>query len=190
MNEEEKKLQIEEPAVQYGRISIEEYLAMDAAGKLKYEYIDGHAEAMAGASWAHNKMVASLIAQLHSELDKKGCHILPSDMRISTPARDGYFYPDLSIVCGPPDIENKNGETLLNPAVIIEVFSPGTAGFDKGRKVQYYQAIPGLLELILLNPTTGEMIVHYKEGGTWQSERMTSSQNEWRIRTLGLRTHI
>jgi Uma2 family endonuclease len=41
-------------------------------------------------------------------------------------------------------------DTLLNPTVIIEVLSPSTEGYDRGKKFQQYQRLRSLKEYLLI----------------------------------------
>jgi Uma2 family endonuclease len=59
-----------------------------------------------------------------------------------------YTYPDISVVCDPPQFEDD--DTLLNPTLIIEVLSPSTESNDRGRKFQYYRALESLREYVLI----------------------------------------
>ncbi|MXV73063.1 Uma2 family endonuclease [Candidatus Poribacteria bacterium] len=41
-------------------------------------------------------------------------------------------------------------DTLLNPTLVVEVFSPSTEVYDKGEKFRYYQELASLQEYILV----------------------------------------
>jgi Uma2 family endonuclease len=92
--------EVKEPAPKYNFISPEEYLEMERASDEKHEYCEGIVKAMSGASLKHNYIAANLYIEIGAFLKDKECKILPSDMRVSTPSRDTYVYPDASIVCG------------------------------------------------------------------------------------------
>lgn len=61
-----------------------------------------------------------------------------------------YTYPDIVIVCGPPQLEQP-GDTLLNPAVIIEVLSDSADAYDRGKKFDHYRAIESLSDYLLVS---------------------------------------
>ena len=61
-----------------------------------------------------------------------------------------YTYPDVSIVCGEPKFRDERRRTLLNPIVIVEVLSPSTEGYDRGRKFEYYKELESLAEYLLV----------------------------------------
>ena len=125
-------------------ITPEEYLRLERASQEKHEYFKGEIFAMTGATENHNIIAGSTFAALYSELRKKPCQIYPSDMRVRIPATGLYTYPDISVVCGTPEFEDDGLDTLLNPTVIIEVLSPSTEPYDRGKKFQHYRTIPTL----------------------------------------------
>jgi Uma2 family endonuclease len=61
-----------------------------------------------------------------------------------------YTYPDLSVVCGEPQLESDHGDVLLNPVVLIEVLSDSTEAYDRGKKFEHYRTIPSLKHYVLV----------------------------------------
>ena len=131
-------------------MTLEAYLAFERASADKHELWDGSAYAMMGASLAHNGLVRNLIVSLSEALNGRECEVFPSDLRVRIPGMERYLYPDLSVVCGPPQLEDEHGDNLLNPRVVIEVLSASTEAFDRGQKFEAYRAIPSLSEYVLV----------------------------------------
>jgi Uma2 family endonuclease len=134
----------------------EAYLAFERGAEHKHELWDGQVYAMGGASLAHNRIVANLVRHLGNGLDGSGCVALPSDIRVRIPIRDRYVYPDVTIVCGEPELEGE-ADVLLNPRTIIEVLSRSTAAFDRGDKFAGYRSILSLREVIFVNQEVREI---------------------------------
>jgi Uma2 family endonuclease len=134
-------------------ISPKEYLKQERASKEKNEYFDGKVTALAGASMAHNHIVANLLREIGSYLKGKSCKILPSDMRVTIPSGKAYMYPDVIVYCGQAELEDDRFDTLKNPAIIFEVLSPSTEQHDRGRKFSYYREIPSFREYVLIDST-------------------------------------
>ena len=131
--------------------SPQEYLARERLAKDKHEYYEGDVVALAGASLAHNRIVINLISEIGNYLKDKPCEILPSDIRVTIPSSKAYMYPDATIVCGVPEMEDAQFDTLRNPRVIFEVLSPSTAAHDRKKKFLFYQQIPSFQEYILID---------------------------------------
>lgn len=126
-----------------------EYLAFERASESKHEYIDGQIFAISGASRAHNLITVSVVAALYNQLRGKSCQVYAGDMRVKiSPNR--YTYSDLSLVCGEVKFADAEFDALLNPTLIIEVLSPSTEAYDRGKKFQYYRALASLQEYVLI----------------------------------------
>lgn len=71
-------------------------------------------------------------------------------MRVWIPAHRVYTYPDVVVACGEPQFEDTAVDTLLNPALIIEVLSDSTERYGRGKKFAYYRTLPSLGEYLLV----------------------------------------
>jgi len=71
-------------------------------------------------------------------------------MRISIPQTPHYTYADVVVVCGQTQLEDDFKDNLLNPIVIIEVLSPSTESYDRGKKFQHYRTLEALQEYLLI----------------------------------------
>ena len=127
-----------------------EYLDFERASEFKHEFIDGEVFAMTGASERHNLISVSTLAALYSQLRGGSCKVYPADMRLKVQASGLYTYPDISIVCGDAQFGDERLDTLLNPTVLIEILSPSTERYDRGRKFQDYRKLPSLREYVLI----------------------------------------
>jgi Uma2 family endonuclease len=143
--------EIKEPAVDYNKMkyTIEEYLEKERDSDIKHEYYRGEIFAMAGAGLPHNVISVNVLTSVKSSLKGKPCRPYGSDFRVHIPRNSLFTYPDISIVCGEPTIHDE--DNLLNPAVIIEILSPSTKSYDRGRKFSLYKEIPTLKEYILID---------------------------------------
>lgn len=132
-------------------VSTQDYLAFERAAETKHELWRGEVFAMAGASFAHNRIVANLLAGLRDALANGACVALPSDMKVHVPSRDGFVYPDASIVCGAPEFFDATADVLTNPSAAFEVLSDSTERFDRGAKFVGYRSISSLRECVLIS---------------------------------------
>jgi Uma2 family endonuclease len=71
-------------------------------------------------------------------------------MRVRIAATGLYTYPDVVVVCGQPRFEDEERDTLLNPTLIVEVLSPSTEDYDRGRRFAHYRSIPSLQVYLLV----------------------------------------
>ena len=128
----------------------EQYLEIERAAEYKSDYCDGEMFAMAGAGEAHNVLVGNLVADLHQQLRSRPCRVYSNDMRVRVHATGLYTYPDVVVVCGERRFLDDRRDTLLNPSLLIEVLSPSTEAYDRGRKFEHYRSIESLGEYLLV----------------------------------------
>lgn len=146
----------------------EEYLEYERASQERHEFVDGDVYSMTGASENHNLIVANVITILNLQLRSRPCRVYPSDMRVQISASYDFHYPDITILCGQPQFAGQKRDNLLNPTVIVEVLSPSTEQYDRGRKFQNYRTLESLREYILV-AQDAQRIEHYvrQEDGQW-----------------------
>ena len=61
-----------------------------------------------------------------------------------------YTYPDVMVACEPIEFADEQADTLLNPAIIIEVLSQSTRGYGRIGKFEHYRTLPSLSEYLLV----------------------------------------
>lgn len=150
-----------------------EYLLLEEQSAYKSQFYHGEILAMAGASRRHNLIEMNLAANLHAQLRKKPCEIYQNDMRVKV-SDDFYTYPDIVIVCGEPQFERKNGESLLNPTVLIEVLSKSTEQFDRGEKSRQYRSLSSLQEIVLISQDRAQIELWTRQAhGAWLITEIT-----------------
>ena len=132
-------------------LTSQEYLALEREAEYKSEFYKGEVFAFAGASERHNLIAANFLATIHRQLRSSPCRAYPSDMRITIPQTPHYTYADVVVVCGQPELDDDFKDNLLNPIVIVEVLSPSTERYDRGKKFESYQRIASLMEYVLVS---------------------------------------
>ncbi|MGL4420841.1 MAG: Uma2 family endonuclease [Gemmataceae bacterium] len=162
-------------AVQKQTYTPEEYLRRERTAAFKSEFLHGEIFAMAGTSYEHVCINENLSGLLWNSLRGSGCRSLSQDLRVKVTPTGLYTYPDLLILCGEPQFEDSQVDTLLNPSVIIEVLSPSTEGYDRGAKFHHYRTITSLKEYVLVSQTEMRLelytrqnddswLIHYSSG--------------------------
>lgn len=131
-------------------MTIPEYLELERTSDMKHEYFAGTIYAIVGGSVQHNLITGNTYASLHAQLRKRNCNVFPSDMRVKAVQTGLYTYPDITVVCGQRQFEDEREDTLVNPIVIIEVLSPSTESYGRGKTFQNYRTMLLLREYILI----------------------------------------
>lgn len=149
-------------------VSPAEYLRRERLAELRSEYHGGEIVAMSGTTRTHSRIVTNLVRSLDNQLLERPCNTYSNDMRVSVRGGERYYYPDIVVTCGQEVFEDGEQDTLVNPVVIMEVLSPSTERFDRGKKFHDYQTIPSLREYVLVSQSPRRLEVYRKQAdGTW-----------------------
>lgn len=148
-------------------LSEQEYLESERNSETKREYYQGEVFAMSGASHRHGIIVRNLASSLDGQLRKSGCSVITNDLKVRASQAPGYFYPDITIHCGPPEFADRHGDVLLNPVLIIEVLSPSTREYDRYFKMQCYRTIPSLRHYLLVAQDRHHIEQYQRQGDVW-----------------------
>ena len=132
-------------------LSYAEYLERERVAATKNEYYAGEIIAMAGGSRRHNSITGNIFAALYTKLTHASCRPFLSDQRIRISQLDLGTYPDLSVVCGELEGDMVDPEAITNPCVLVEVLSPSTESYDRGKKFDFYRQIDSLEEYVLVS---------------------------------------
>jgi Uma2 family endonuclease len=131
-------------------VSQDEYLKFERASEEKHEYYAGKIFDFPHANQYHNLITGCTAASLHFKLSTGPCEVYISRMRMKIRSTGLYTYSDICVVCSEPEFEDSEFDTLLNPTVIIEVYSPLTEAYDRGKKFQHYRQLESLEEYVLI----------------------------------------
>lgn len=195
-----------EPSVQPQLHTEEEYfaLAAQATGRLEFQplwhirpdgsvvfqtdrqgRVIGHIRAMAGGHDDHNAIAANLVRQLGNILVPKGCRVYGSDMKIHT--GDGMnTFPDAAVVCGPREYYLGRQDVITNPLVIVEVLSPSTEDYDRGRKFDHYQTIPSLADYLMVAQGEPRVWLYTRRPDGWHFEILTGLETSVTLPAVGV----
>jgi Uma2 family endonuclease len=123
---------------------------------------------MSGGSPKHSSICVNTLIELGLQLKRKPSQIFEANMKVGTAISSQFSYPDASVVCGEPKFHDKHQDALTNPNVIIEVLSPSTERFDRGKKFARYQRIDSFTDYILISQDEPR-VEHFarQANGTW-----------------------
>ena len=155
-----------------------QYLALERRAEFKSHYYRGEMFAMAGASREHNLIVGNLVREIGNALKDRRCEVYPSDMRVKVAATGLYTYPDATVVCGEPEFEDNQFDTLTNPMVLFEVLSASTELWDRSGKFRQYREIPSLREYVMITQDRAsvERYIRQADGG-WLLQEIQSIED-------------
>ena len=137
-------------------ITAAEFLAEAAQTNDRLEYADGEIiYNMAGASKEHENIVFNALFQLGLIFRvNPNVSIYPSNRFLYIGACNKFVLPDVMVVEGEEQIyteERQGFKPLLNPKIIIEVTSASTKDYDHSEKLECYQQIESVKQIVLVS---------------------------------------
>lgn len=157
--------------------------AQQAVGRL--EYVAGEVFAMATGSPRHGWLIARMNRVLGRLLGDDRCTTLASDIAVRAEQSDSFLVPDGSIVCGPPAFDSERA--LTNPSLLIEVLSPSSEAWDRGRKFLIYKRIPALTDYLLVWQELPRIEHLYRgDGDLWLHEVVEGMDAELKLPRQGI----
>ncbi len=169
------------------RLTPAEYLALDRAAAFRSEFFDGQMYAMSGASLPHSQINANVLAHLYAQLGDGPCQPLASDLRVALGAGE-YAYPDILIVCGPPQLIDDDFDILVNPLVILEILSSSTQKWDRGGRFAGYQRIASLRHSVLISQDAPSVErFDRRDHNTWLATTISAVDGVLIIEPMGIR---
>jgi Uma2 family endonuclease len=152
------------------RATYADYLAAEQGSERRHEFFDGVIVTLAGSSDEHNA-IASRFAGLFVTRLRRGCRSYTPDQRFWIAATTRGRYSDGSIICGKPEHPPHDAQATINPAVIVEVLSPSSAGDDDGDKRRDFQSLASLQAYVLAAQDARWVKVYRRtERGEWRAE--------------------
>jgi Uma2 family endonuclease len=165
----------------------EEYLRMEENSEEKHEYHEGEIYLMSGAKPRHNLVSFNISTRIGLGIEDKDCTGYTSDQLISNPKQEFFYYPDISVVCGEPELLPERDYVITNPILIVEVMSPSTARFDKGDKFDKYRTIPSLQSYVLIEQSKIQILNYRRVNDTdWYLEELNDISQTLKIPALDL----
>jgi Uma2 family endonuclease len=145
-----------------------EYLGFEASSNVKHEFLDGQIYAMAGGTPEHAALAAAAITLLGPQLRGGECRPYNSDLRVRTPT-GLTTYPDITVICGPRQLDATDPLAITNPALIVEVLSRSTEEYDSGDKFEHYKTFPSLREHVLVSHRERSVEVRSRGEDGWRT---------------------
>ena len=172
-------------AARITRYTPQQYIALERKADFKSEYDDGFITAMAGASPDHNTIAVNLAGEIRSQLRDRPCRVFVSDIRVLVSPTGLYTYPDVVALCGKLQFEDDKRDTLLNPTVIVEVLSPTTESYDRGRKFAQYRLLESLREYVMVAQDQVLVERYTRHGEEWLLTVLSDLDATLRLTSIG-----
>ncbi|MEL6656407.1 MAG: Uma2 family endonuclease [Bacteroidota bacterium] len=169
-------------------VSIAEYVAIEQAEDLRYEYHNGKIFAMAGGTVEHGLISGNVYGEIKFALRNKGsnCTVLNSEVKLHIEASNKFVYPDVMVVCNELERSSIEENAIINPVIIIEVLSESTESYDRGDKFFAYRQLPTLKEYILIDQYQAQIDIYERQSNLWKITRKNELTYLFKIHSLDI----
>lgn len=144
------------------KYTVEEYQKMERRNTTKSEFFDGKILANAPSNRSNNLIATNATIAIGSRLQGQKCEIYVNDMRVKLSPKH-ICYPDVVIVNGVPSFADNAFDTLINPTVVIDIFSKNTSFQDKTEKLECYLALASIREYLLVKEDEMRVEHYFKQ---------------------------
>ena len=137
--------------VAHPKLSLIEFLAWEVNQETRNEFHRGEVFAMVGGRRGHARIIANLVRHLGNHLDGSPCQVFSEGMKVQI-SDDTVVYPDVFVTCA--QRFRFDEQAITEAALVIEVLSPTTQGYDRSAKFAFYRRLSSLREYVLIDPDT------------------------------------
>jgi Uma2 family endonuclease len=149
------------------KLSLSEYLRLEAASTERHEFIDGRLLLMAGESRRHGRIVNNIVKVLDDAALAKACELQAVSIKLRT-EHSRIRYPDVVVTCHP----GNESHVVSNPCFLAEVLSDSAKREDRGRKLEEYLAIASLQRYIIVSQQQPKVMLYWRDGENWKVSQL------------------
>lgn len=162
------------------------YWDVEDRTEYKNEYIDGQIISRIGTALRHVEIAQHLAMNLWH---RKGVRwrVLTS-LRMKVEHTGAYVWPDIMVFEEPGRFEPRrpgDDESLLDPILIVEVFSPLTEALDRGAKWRHYRTIPTLREYVLISQDEMSVEQFVRQEDNWMYSELSNVEGVLHLGSIG-----
>ena len=170
-------------------LEFDEIVDSDPSGR-DFELVDGELVMMSNPTEAHEQIAGNIGAPLKLAMDRRACRTYQGGMRVQADddksARNKYK-PDVVVRCGPRDDRKTY---ITDPVVVVEVLSPSTMDFDRGKKLQFYKDRASIRHIVLAY-SDQMRVEHYVRGANgWDFRALTRPEDELSLDAVEYKTSL
>jgi Uma2 family endonuclease len=166
--------------------SLECYWAIEDRTEYKNEYIDGQIISRIGTAVRHMRAAQNLAMDLWGR-DDVPWRVL-TGLRMKVEQTGAYVWPDVMVYEKPGRFEVRrphDDEMLLDPVLIVEVYSPLTEALDRGTKWAHYRTIPSLREYVLISQDEVNIERYVRDGDRWLYSTISDLDGVLHLASIG-----
>lgn len=144
---------------------------------LQEELIGGKVVLMSPAATNHNRIAFKIALIFGKYLEGKKCIPFGDGEKVFLSKTD-HFVPDFMVICDRDKIRPDGVHGA--PDLVVEILSPSTASYDRGRKKRVYESC-GVPEYWIVSPEAKSVDVYLLENGRYELEHTYAICPDWML---------
>jgi Uma2 family endonuclease len=167
------------------------YWDVEDRTEYKNEFIDGQIVSRVGTTVRHMRTAHNLATNLWGR-DGVSWHVL-TGLRMKVEQTGAYVWPDVMVYEEPGCFEVRrphDDEMLLDPVLIVEVYSPLTEALDRGAKWAHYRTITSLREYVLISQDEVNIERYVRDGNRWIYSAIADPDGVLHLTSIGCEVAI
>ena len=165
--------------------SYQEYLDLEQADDIRYEYYQGEVFAMSGGTINHNQISINT-QRIIDDAMPDDCRAFIGDVKVEILANTHYVYPDVVYTCDANDLADGQDHKISAPSLVVEVLSKSTRQYDKDQKQNTYMRLPSLRYYILIDQYKYHVEVYERQEGFWKYTTYQTPEDVISLTQLGM----
>jgi Uma2 family endonuclease len=147
------------------KYTIEEYFELEKTSEIRHEFVDGILIPMPGESKIANKICRKIVRQLEDTLNSKVFEIFNHDVRTFLNNGKTYRYPDVVVA---PIVDEEDSHAVMQPILIVEVFSDNSLKTDTVDKLKEYLSLPTMQYYLIVSQAEPFVEVYSRNESKWE----------------------
>lgn len=118
----------------------EEYLALEREAEEMSAFHDGKIVPRASSNIDHARIMSNVSRELGLIVRPERIQVLPVGLKVRTLDSKYFLYPDILVLHSKPISHDSEEDVILNPYLVIEIYTKETSRFDRNDKFVIYQS--------------------------------------------------
>jgi Uma2 family endonuclease len=178
-------------ATKQKRYTPEEYLALERKAEEMSEYHFGKIVPRASSDIDHIRIMSNVVCEFGKQLREKEIDVLGVGLKVRDAGSNYFLYPDVLILKDKPIFHDKEKDVILNPTVVVEIYTRETSQFDRNDKFVVYQQFESIKEIMFVS--------HYQplvetfcrvKGNSWQHNHAKGLENTLEFNSLNTKIKL
>lgn len=171
------------------KITIEEYLDLEAKSLSKHDYYNGQIFEMAGGTTTHNQLTMTVGAEILLAIRQQNevFHLYSSDMKIWIEKNKSFVYPDAVTVALKPEFYNNRRDVITNPLFTVDVLSLNSECLGGKYKFNDYRSLSSFEEYLIVYQDRYQVTRYFREApDTWHITDYYQLEDRIPLQSMGV----